>query len=550
MPPIPDRCRACVHWLGHLSGSDHDIRCNRQWGHEPTWGLLYDETMADEPYARPAIVTAHCQVAEWGIPMPELDDHGNPIGQAIQQPHLIDAFIPRRLQPPDEGSWIRVKTRHGTITVNAQELHEYLMSTPKQKAKLTGAFAKRNEDRARMQKEHSDTYKKMYGTAPKVIHGADQLPPYRRGLERVATGIPQLDRALKGGIPVGCRINISGRPDSGKSTLVNCMEGAFLRYYTKEVYDYILAETGDEEQAMEARANERIGLIKPEDFEVEYMMKAMNLPEEGRRELFNAHVEFIATSFAEESTQYVLTALTEDGPSLEEYRDENTYSYMLPIRYRIFTLDSIDASELAEDSFGAKMTGKVMGENSRLGAQARMLSKFFSKAYKSSSIPVTLILVSQHRTSNIQTGRASTSYHRGKAHPYFTLLELNTYMPKPDPTDTTHEVRISFGKVHVDAEIQRNDEITLHLRPGEGFTIRDNTVSTAMTDGMIVKSGSWVKYTALDGEEHKRQGANVGDVADWLEGLGLIDEVYDRLMGTVVAPVESFIPDMTTPSAT
>jgi len=189
------------------------------------------------------------------------------------------------------------------------------------------------------------------------------------------------------------------------------------------------------------------------------------------------------------------------------------------------------------------MAEKVMGENARIASQARVLAEFFRKGYKAASIPITLILVSQHRTTNIQT-RASTSAHRGKAHPYFTTLELNTYMGKQNPDEITQEVKITFGKVHIDAAIQRNEEITLHLRPGHGFTPKDNAIAVAIDEGLITQGGSWMTYNTLDGRELKNQGSNIGKVADWLESEGLIDEVYGRLMQGVDAPVEVFEPDL------
>lgn len=532
---IPTRCRNCAQWLGHLSGNEEDPRCNREWGHDERWGHFYDLQFRDEPYGHPAFVKHDCTVLKWGIPLPMLDEHGNEIGPAVPSAR-VDAYIPLK---PLEGDGlersipVEFVTPYGTFTITSSELREYLMAkSAKDKKNVADLFAARSKNREEIQRRHAKTYNELYGTTPRVLQGSEALPPYQRGLERVPTGLAPLDIALKGGIPVGCRINISGYPDSGKSTLIDCIEGAFLRYYRAN---------------SQYPESEKIGMIKPEGFELEYMIKAMNLsndPAEAK-EIFNTNVDIIATNFAEESTQYVISALNQDNLDTGEFRGPDVYSYMLPITYRLFTFDSIDAEELAEESFGKNRAEKVMGENARIAGGARMLSEFFRKAYKAAKIPTTLILVSQHRTANIQT-MAKTSYHRGKAHPFFTLLELNTYSPKMKENDVTQLIKIKFGKVHIDANIQRDDEIELHLRPGEGFTVKDNVVAAAFQQGIVVPAGAWVSYAAKDGRLLKSQGSNIGRVADWLEREGLIDEVYDRVMETAAnswSPLREVIED-------
>lgn len=537
---IPFRCKNCVHWLGHLSGNPKDTRCNRNYGHEEKWGHFYDESMADQIHGHPARVEAECTVPKWGIPIPELDDNGNATGLPYLKPVTVDAFLPIKNFDNEESIRILLATPYGTPYVDSKELREYLMATDKEKQALIETLLGRDASRNVIKQRHYDAYNKRYGTTPRVLHGAKSLPPYQRGLEKVPTKIAQLDKALKGGVPVGCRMNVSGRPDSGKSTFVNLLEGSFLNYYREKVGEFMAELGADEETIAAAKANERIGLIKPESFELQYMMRAMNLSDDPaeREAIFNEGFEFIATDFSEESTQFVVSVLREDNKEIEPKKGPDVYSYMLPISYRLFTLDSVDAQELADEAYGAKGVEKVMGDNARIGAQARLLAEFFRKSYKAASIPITLVLVSQHRTTNIQT-RATTSAHRGKAHPYFTTLEFNMFMPKADPSDVTIPVTIAFGKVHVDANVKKGDEITLYLRPGEGFTVRDNAVAQAIEDGIVKKSGAWIRYVDLKGEEHKHHGTNPGAVADWLAQLGLIDEIYNRVMNNVIA--EEFI---------
>lgn len=525
MSQVPDRCHTCVHWLGHLSNNPFDRRCNRNYGHDTRWGDFWDESFAGQPYGDPVFVEAACRVPQWGLPLPFMDENGLVLSPDPPPVQLVDAYIPR-LRAVGESLPIRLQTRYGTLALHADQLREYLMATDKKKEELAKLFAGRDAQRARLQKDHQRVYKGLYGTTPKVLHGSQELPPYRRGLEVVPTGLAPLDAALKGGIPVGCRVLVSGKPDSGKSTLVNALEGAFIRYYREKVAEFH-REMGFSEKEIDAAVrNERIGLIKPESFEINYMIRAMNLGPDAQ-ELFDQHCEFVATEFSEESKQYVISVLQAANTDLEEYRGPETYSYMLPIPYRFFTLDSVDAEQMAAESFGAGMKEKVMGETAQIAAQARVLAEFFRKSYKAAMIPITLLMVSQERTGNIQT-RAKTTVHRGKAMPYFTTLEIILWAEKQKDSDVTIPVHVKFGKVHVDANVRKDDEIILHLRPGRGFDPLDNAIPAALEQNILVTSGAWVKYTALDGTEYKNQGTNPGKIADWLGSIGLAEEVQQR----------------------
>lgn len=538
---VPNRCRVCANWLGHLSGRAGDTRCNRNWGHDEAVGKLYDPAMPGAlTWSKPAYVRLDCQVpADDTGSIPSIDEWGNVTGPP-GKPKWIDAFMPiagREGEGELRSVPVKFVTPYGDAVFTSEDLQDYLtMATPAQRKRLIESANARTGNRTQMQKQHSKHYEKKHHAAPKVLTGSQALPPWERGLEKVATGLAPLDVALKGGIPVGTRLNVSGTPDAGKSSLVNRIEGAFIRYYVENArsfYDTLVAG-GDltQEEADEIISQERIGLIKPESFELDYMVKAYGLEGfEGKtsQEVFDSYCDILATNFAEESMQYVVSALNADNASLSEFRDANTYSYMIPNQYRLFTFDSIDAEELASESFGKNDSESMIGDNHRIAGGARLLSEFFRKGYKAKKIPVTLILVSQQRMTNLAT-QAKSSPHRGKAHPYFTTLEFNLWSPKMGEGATTKEVIIKFGKVHVDAAIKSGDQISIFLRPGKGFTKIDNCVPVAFDLGVLRKSGSWVYYITSAGVEMKNQGADPGKVADWLDSHGLADELYNRTM--------------------
>jgi len=540
---VPERCKSCVHWLGHLSKDSNDIRCNRYWGHDPRWGTFTKAN--DSNHYKPALVEIKCSIPETDEYTPLTDEYGNKKIGVTATPKYVDAYTPIEYI---KSTYIEYQTNDEIYLLTEEEFHQLLKynkdkDMASKKDKLLERARARKKIRQDTQKRHAKHYSKMYGTAPKVIQGRAALPPYQRGEEKVPTGLLPLDLALKGGIPVGTRINISGYPDAGKSTLVNRIEGAFVKYYVENARKFYESQGLDEEEIVDLLENEKIGLIKPENFELNYMIRAMdleNFEDKEAGEVFDRHCDLLATNFAEESTQFVISALNADNADLADLRDGETYSYMLPNQYRLFTLDSIDAEELAEESFGKKMSENMIGDNHRIGGQARLLAEFFRKGYKAAKIPVTLLMVSQHRTANIQT-RAKTSVHRGKAHPYFTTLELNLYSPKGGDSDITKEVVCTFGKVHIDADIQHGDTISLYLRPGRGFTKIDNCVPVAFDLGILNKSGSWVSYIDDEGTEHKNQGTDPGKVADWLEGIGLVDELYNRTLQVALGKKEEVV---------
>lgn len=536
---IPTRCTSCVNWLGHDSGKSNDIRCNRNWSYSE---LALPEQDKD-------LVETDCKVLKDDSSTVALsDDNGDTLGLKGKAVY-VDAYVPLLKATNNEwgapGDTIRFVASGTTEPVwfTSTDLKNYLQAmTPTAKAKLLAQAKDRNKTRSAMQKQHAKHYEKKHTIAPSVMEGSANLPPYAKGLEKVPTGLAPLDIALKGGIPVGTRLNISGSPDAGKSTLVNRIEGAFIKYYTSKVREFWEQQGSDPEEVEAIVANEKIGLIKPESFEYNYMKSAMALDEvEGKtpQELFDAHCDIIATNFAEESTQYVVSALNADNASNGEFRSGETYSYMLPNTYRLFTLDSIDAEDLAEEAISSKGESMI-GDNHRIAGSARLLAEFFRKAYKAAKIPVTLLLVSQHRTANIQI-RAKTSIHRGKAHPYFTNLEFNLYSPKMDDKAITKEVVLTFGKTHVDASVKQGDSISLYLRPGVGFTMIDNCVPVAFDLGILDKAGSWVSYTALNGDFHRSQGSDPGKVANWLTSLGLERELYERTMEAATTKPEAVI---------
>lgn len=516
---VPKRCTSCVHWLGHSSKDGNDQRCNREYGHDVKHGHFYSTEYHEEPYGHPRYVTDNCTVPLWGLPIDRVDDEGNPIGLP-GTPKMVDAYI-RRVDKEGEGDYrsivVKFNTPYGTAYFNSQELRQYLMATNKEK-KLKELMAKRGLSRKKIQQANSKTYKDMYGIAPRVMEGVDQMSPWQRGLEKVPTGIPALDHAFKGGLPIGQRYNISGEADSGKSSLMNRIEGAFLKYYLENSLD---------------PESEKIGMIKPEGFDLDYLVKAMGLDEDTdvSLDMINDHCDIIDSEMAEASLQYIISFLGDDNKNTSEFRDADTYSYQLPIQYRIITLDSLDALQLADENFGAKMKERTMGDNPQVAAQARLLNRFFRQTYMAEKLPVTLFMISQYRTKNIQT-RASKSDKRGKHHAYYTSVEMKLYAPKMKDGDITKEIHMTFGKIHTEANIKEGDTIIIHLRPGEGFTKRDNVAAAALELGVIQKSGSWIRYspTGKPEDELKTQGTNAGKVADWLSENNLTDKVYAQVM--------------------
>jgi RecA/RadA recombinase len=546
---VPERCKGCAHWLGRFSGEDDDRRCNRNWGHEATHGDFSGIGQDGAPYGQPKEVQKECQVPRWGFPLPPMDENGYVVGHSADKPALDNARIESGMR---EGSGLRrstpiqFHTDKGTLLLHADQLNKYLMAT-EQDETLEELWDDREEERDQLHEEDQRTYEDMYGVSQEVFDGAKQLPAWERGQEKIPTGIPQFDLALNGGITPGVRMNISGRPDAGKTTLKNMLEGATLRYYLEN---------------SPRPGAEKIARIVPEGFVLPYMLRSMNVdgfardvmgyagsaaPAEqldpnsnemlqGAYEVFDKHVRTLDTTFQEESFQSIISQVNEDVERLSGHRQPGMFSYELPSFYRMFSIDSIDADELAEEHFKSPKdkTESKMGEEHRVATQARLLAEGFRKLYKASKVPVSLILISQQRAEGIGTGFASKSETRGNAHPYFIDLGIslwaNKYKPNKDDFKHVHAV---FKKLHVDCNITPGEEVELYLKPHEGFVPVLNAIKFALERDdvdILSRSGSWVYYGKGTDEEMNRQGTNPQDIADWLREAGVFEGLYPKIM--------------------
>lgn len=535
---IPERCTRCAHWLGRYSGDPEDERCNRNWGHEPRHGD-FRSIDADNAYGGPSFVTPDCRVPRWGPPIPPVDENGNPIGKA-SKPEMVDAFVPAKT------GVVQLKTPHGTFFATSYEIRQYQMASDEKKAAIAKRLKKRNKKKEQVHKHHQETYKDKYGTNPRVTKGRENLSPWQRGDEKVPTGILALDLALRGGIQPGMRVNISGAADSGKSTLLNLLEGQTLRYYVSKSFGFYkeLAEDLGQDPvpfAAEHALSESIMMIKPEGFELGYMIESMNLhdDEEIANALFDECVEIQETSYLEESAQAITGFVDEDNRDLSEIHGGDVNSWMRPVSYRSSSLDSVDAEALADESFGANDQQNVVGDNHQVGAQARILSELFRKGQKAMKLPMIWFLISQYR-AKIGSYGGGVKKHRGNAHKYFTDMEFNMSIANSEQRKVsqgkkdTLVAKLRFGKMHTDSEKKRNDEVELRLRPGYGYTRFDNLIGPALDSdgGPLMQSGSWIKWITDEGEETVLgQGSDPMKVQGMLEEHDLsIDTLYEDTM--------------------
>ena len=513
---IPTKCRSCVFWLGRYSGNEHDRRCNRAWGHEARHG---DFSFVDEEGYKIQTgkeVDPNCEIRRWGAPIPFIDENGNPHGEP-PDPVYVPAYnqaLPKEGQGLLRSTPIALQRNGELYYLNAKQLRRYLMADSPED-KLNALFESRDQRRKEAAKKLQQVYKDMYGTNLQVLQGAKELPPYSRGLERISTRIPQLDHALNGGLIPGTRVNISGQEDSGKTTLKNHLEGSILRYYL---------------QRSPNPASEKIARIVPENYTLSYMLKAMQMTHANHgydemEDLFNEHVDIFDSTFQEESMEAIVSFITGDVKALGEFRNSEIWSYQLPVRYRSFSIDSIDADALAEESQDSKGNEQHIGENHRMATQARLLAEAFRKLYKASKVPVTLILLSQYRSSNFGGfGGGQKSEHRGNAHPYFVDLGLNLWNNRFDPdNDDYMRVHINFKKVHTDASVVPGEEVELALVPGLGLdpTVNSLNYLKGVDNPLVDQRGSWYYWQPGTDNEIKRQGSDPVDVRDWLLENGI-----------------------------
>lgn len=537
--------------MGRYSGDSNDQRCNRAWGHEKAHGDF--STVDEEGYRihKGKSVDPNCKVRLWGPPIPFVDENGNPQGEP-KAPTYVPAYA-RAL--PKEGTGLRrsspIALQHNGTNyyLNAKQLRNYLMADSPDE-QLQALFDSRDDRRKEGAKKLQQVYQDMYGTNLQVLQGAKELPPYSRGLERISTRIPQLDTALNGGLIPGTRVNISGQEDAGKTTLKNHLEGSILRYYLQRSPD---------------PASEKIARIVPEDYTLSYMLKAMQMTHknhgyEEMEDLFNEHVDIFDSTFQEESMEAIVSFITGDVKALGQFRNSEIWSYQLPVRYRSFSIDSIDADALAEESQDSKGNEQHIGEDHRMATQARLLAEAFRKLYKASKVPVTLILLSQYRSGNFGGfGGGQKSEHRGNAHPYFVDLGINLWNNRFDPKkDDYMRVHLNFKKVHTDASVVPGEEIELALVPGLGLdpTINSLAYLKNHANDLVDQRGSWFYWQPDSDYEMKRQGGDPVDVREWLiqndvdaskyvetymlyEREEITEEEYDKRMHILNNPEEA-----------
>lgn len=535
--------------MGRYSGDATDRRCNRDWGHTKRRGDF--RKRGDPP---PKYVDPNCTVDTALSDVPIVDENGEEIGpppSSLEKPAFSRA-LPKEGTGLKRSSPIFMTTEHGTFLFNATQLQTYLMADDKQEA-LDELFDNRDQRRKNIQRETSKIYKDMYGTEIKVFEGAKELPPYNRGDEKIPLGIPQLDAALNGGLVPGVRMNISGQEDSGKTTLKNFFEGAILQYYIKH---------------SQAPDNEQIARIVPEGYTLQYTLNAMNsrrfaqergygdpefplgavkrvVDEDPALHFFNKHVAFFDTTFQEESMQSIVSHVTHDVQAFGEFRSKDIWSYDLPVTYRAFSIDSVDADELAEEAFDSKGAHKNLGKDARIATQARLLAEAFRKLYKASKVPITLIMISQKRTTNITSGFTRKSEYRGMAHPYFVDLGFDLWNNSFDQGDEYKRVHVVANKVHTDASIVEGDDVLLYLVPGKGFDPLTNSIKFAFDSddiNTLSQARSWVYYKKGEPDELKRQGSDPIDVQNWLRNEGKLDTLYSDLMaemGYHITPEDS-----------
>lgn len=558
---VPERCRFCANWLGHKSGNSQDQRCNRYWGHDPRFGDFTGEDLADEPFTGPAYVKRDCRVPRWGIPIPPMSEAGRPVGPK-PDPEMVDAFVPIK------AGTVCLQTGGEEHELTAHQLRQYLMADQSEKEELLDQFEHRKEKRDTIETQNQNHYNDKFGTNPRVRDGLNELPPWKRGEEKIPVGILPLDAALNGGTEPGTAINVSGNPDAGKSTLNYAMAGAHIRYYRNHVYQNVIdtllpegLDGADEEKKKKvlerARASaegEKVAMLNNERFTPDYAINAMNLgpplfdSELSPKEIANQSLSLLDTKHIEEATQQFLDAIGTDAKQFDENRNSNIRSYMLPITFRSFVWDSIDASSYSEEEFSGKDQEKLrMGDESRMGTQARFLAEFFRKAEKAHKIPSTIQMVSQYR-ANIGSYGGGKSPHRGNAHPYFTDLELDVWHSKTESKNLAgnlQSVHISFEKVHVDANVTQGDDIQIYLRPGQGYDPIDNAIGYCLnqaeqkedaTNGVdcLYRNGSWVYYRPPgESEELQTQGTDPKEVYELVKEAGAEDQFYNQLLKSI-----------------
>jgi RecA/RadA recombinase len=395
-------------------------------------------------------------------------------------------------------------------------------------------FAKRDDVRKAVDTKNITAHKaRKMGVG--TIVTADFQPPYENGLERIPTGLVQLDHALKGGVTPGTVIGLWGEKHIGKSTLSYRLEAAILNYYGEKVRAFALENGASPEEAEAAAANERGLAISTEGYDSSYASRLGVRPEQVLRPRFE---------YGEQLLQYVVDNVKQNVADFADYKEPGVFSYMLPITLRYYKIDSTDALKFYADEHGAKGKENVLKDNTQIGARASALSQFFRVAAAAPAVPITAIWISQERT-NIAGTTAWKDGLRGNAYAHNIRLEIrmkkNGSAPKPE--DTTRLVDLEFRQLQMagGTNLTEREVVTLVQRLSGGFYPKDQAVYEASNRGILnIKGGGHWEYVTRDGESvsSSTTGArksDIGVIADALEEADprLIDEIYQRVLNAM-----------------
>lgn len=314
------------------------------------------------------------------------------------------------------------------------------------------------------------------------------------------------------------------------TTLSHRFEAAILDYYRQRVYDFMI-EQGRSEEDAQAAADEEQGLaIATEPYDSTYA---------GRLGVKTNQVLRPRFEYGEQYLQYIVDHVRGDVKEFAEFKEPGVFSYMLPISTRYYKIDSVDAMKWWSDEHGARNKENVLHDNQKMGARASLLSQFFRVAAAAPGIPITSIFITQERT-NMAGTTAWKDGLRGNAFAHNIRLEIR--MKKngsaPKEGDTTRMVDLEFRQLQMagGTNLTERSVVTLVQRLEGGFYPKDQAVYCAAERGILkIKGGGHWDYDTRSGESYTGASldcrtSDVGAIADKLDELGLIPEVYQRVM--------------------
>jgi RecA/RadA recombinase len=462
-----------------------------------------------------------------------VDDNGYPVeppGQA-RSSERIDAFqpLPRSGQPRRVG--VVCPTSHGltTLYLTSNELQRLLRSN------MSNAFTDRAQKRQQVLQRNNQLHKKKMGTTGEVGRASD-LPPFMRGTERIPTGLVQLDYALGGnvgtmdlGITPGTMVNLWGSNMSWKTTLKHKIEGAVQNYYDEQLRRHLSEDLGwDDEAIEEAVSAESLLALADEGYDPSWAeTNGVDIE----------RVDIANFKNAEQALQLVVDMMKLDLDNIETNFNPDEKSFMRAVAYRLLTVDSVDSMELWDDTHGARDKENVLGDNTRMGSRAQLLSQFFRVGSKLNRVPVTSLWISQKRMK--MGSIAYSSGQRGNAFAHNMRCEIK--MRSKKPKNGEQEVVLEFRQTQMPGgmNIRERQELSLIGTLGEGFREDVNLLHTASEVGVIKKT-SWITYEPLDDPDNNisRQ-CSFEEYAQVLRDEGYYDEVKRR---TVEALQEQGLP--------